>query len=164
MALIIEDGTIVANANSYITVDQYVTWADARFGCDRSTAKTSDADVEALILRAMDYFESQSFKGLKATITQDLQWPRSDVVIDNYYVDAATIPKEVKNSIYELAYAEEVGNSELSTIDRKVSREKVASIEVEYADSSSSTTINRAIPNAMKKLLYGGGMMRVRRI
>ncbi|MFW0776261.1 MAG: DnaT-like ssDNA-binding protein, partial [Rickettsiales bacterium] len=35
MALVIEDGSIVSGANSYITVAEYSTWADARFGASR---------------------------------------------------------------------------------------------------------------------------------
>jgi len=164
MTLVIEDGSIVPGANSYITVAEYSAWADARFGVSRSTASSCDEDAERLILRAMDYFEAQEFIGYKKQSDQPLQWPRNDVYIDSYYVSNSTIPNEVKISIYELAYAEEQGNGELTAVDRKVKREKVASIEVEYADGSSSTVTNRAVPNAMKKLLEAGGGMRVVRI
>lgn len=157
MALTIEDGSIVANANSYITVAEYNTWADARFG-SRSTAPNCDDDAEALILRAMDYFEAQSFQGMKTEDTQDLQWPRSWVVIDRYSVDANTIPVEVKRSIYELTYAEEIGESELATVEREVKMEKIGPITVEYTDSAPSTNFNRAIPLAMRKLLKTGGL------
>lgn len=160
--LIVEDGTNVTGANSYVTASEYLEWSDARFGFDRSGAPNCDDEVEPFILRAMDYFEAQSFIGAKKESSQPLQWPRSNVYIDGYYKEG--IPEEVKRSIYELAYAEEKGNGELLSIDRKVKREKVSSIEVEYADNSSSTTINRAIPNAMKKLLALGGGMRVFRI
>ena len=164
MALIIEDGSIVPNANSYITVAEYNAWADTRFGAGRSRAPADDTEAEMLILRAMDYFDGQNFIGEKTDCDQPLQWPRAWVMIDDCDVGANEIPKEVKNSLYELSYAEEQGNSELSSIDRKVKREKVSSIEVEYADNSSSAVINRAVPNAMRKLLeYGGGFM-VRRV
>ena len=157
MTLIIEDGSIVANANSYVTVAEYQAWADARFTAGRSTAPLCGEDVEALIFRAMDYFEAQSFIGTKVSSTQSLQWPRNSVYIDTYYQSNLSIPKEVKNSIYELSYGEETGNSELSVVDRKVKREKVSSIEVEYADNSSSTSTVVAVPTAMKKLLTAGG-------
>lgn len=165
MTLIVEDGSIVENANSYVTVAEYTSWANARFGANRDGGSSCDADVEALIFRAMDYFESQNFQGDKKQSDQPLQWPRNNVYIDGYYQSSESIPKEVKQSIYELAYAEEQGNSELAAVDRKVKREKVSSIEVEYADSSSSKVQNIAVPNAMKKLLaYGGGSNRVFRV
>lgn len=165
MALIIEDGSIVANANSYVTEAEYIAWADARFGSGRSTSPSCDEDAERLILRATDYFESQYFIGEKKQFNQSLQWPRNDVWIDDYYISNTSIPKEVKTAIYELTYAEEQGNSELSSVDRKVKKEKVASIEVEYADSSSSTAINRSVPLVIRKLLaYGFGSNRVFRV
>lgn len=164
MTLIIEDGTIVDNANSYVTVQEYLDWADARFGSGRSTAPGCDEDTEGYIFRAMDYFEAQFFCGRKVQSTQSLQWPRTHVFIDGFSVSSSSIPMEVKSSIYELAYAEEIDNSELSVVDRKVTREKVASIEVEYAANSSSTPTNRAVPTAMRKLLQPGGMNRVVRI
>lgn len=165
MTLIIEDGSIVSNAKSYITAQEYKDWADARFGSGRSTSPACDDDVEALIFRAMDYFEAQEFQGLKVSSTQSLQWPRYSVCIDSYTVSSASIPNEVKQSIYELAYAQELGSGELNQIDRKVKRSKVDVIEVEYADNASSTVINVSVPNAMKKLLaYGGGQNRVFRV
>lgn len=164
MALIIEDGSIVAGANSYITVAEYNAWADARFGASRSTAPATDAEAEQLILRAMDYFEGQNFQGELVEKGQPLQWPRAWVCIDGYVVETNEIPPEVKNSIYELSYAEEQGSSELSAVSQKVKRKKAGSVEIEYSDYSSSTTINRAVPNAMKKLLTHGGGMRVFRV
>lgn len=165
MTLIIEDGTEVANANSYITVAEYSSWANARFGASRTTAPACDQDAEKHILRAMDYFEAQEFQGYKVTSTQVLQWPRSWVEIDGFAVETNEIPKEVKNSIYELAYADELGQGELASVDRKTKKEKVGDIEVEYADSSSSQIINLSVPSAMKKLLKnGGGGFRVYRV
>jgi len=165
MTLIIEDGSIVANANSYITAAEYSAWSDARFGASRSTEPVDDDAIEALIFRAMDYFEAQEFQGSKVRSTQSLQWPRYGVSIDGYSASSASIPSEVKASIYELAYAQELGNGELNTIDRKTKREKVDVIEVEYADNASSAVINVSVPNAMKKLLaYGGGQNRVFRV
>jgi hypothetical protein len=163
MTLIIEDGSIVDNANSYITSQEYADWADARFGAGRSTAPSCDEDIEALIFRSMDYFEAQNFIGTKVVSTQSLQWPRYNVYIDGFYQSSTSIPKEVKSSIYELSYAEEVGNSELAPVERKTSMEKVGELEVEYADNSSSKTSTIAVPNAMRKLL-GYGANRVVRV
>ena len=100
---------------------------------------------------------------MKTESTQDLQWPRSTVIIDGYSVEANAIPKEVKNSIYELAYAEESGNSELAVVGREVSMEKVGPITVQYSDTAPSTDFNRAVPLAMKKLLKTAGGLVVSR-
>lgn len=159
MALTIEDGSIVTGANSYITVAEYNAWADARFGSGRSTAPADDTATEQLILRAMDYFETQSFKGAIVQEDQPLQFPRYGLVIDGYVKDSDEIPKEVKTSIYELAYANELSIGQLNTEERTVKREKIDGIEVEYADNSSSSDYSPAISMTMRKLLSNGGGM-----
>lgn len=154
MSLVIEDGSNVTGANSYITEAEYQAWADARFGSGRSTAPANDAAAEVLILRAMDYFEGLNFIGIKANKSQPLQWPRYDVVIDGYDIDSDEIPSLVKSALYEITYAEESSNSELQTIERTTRREKIGDIEVEYKNNSASRTISPAITHALKKLVY----------
>jgi len=153
MTLTVEDGSQVTGADSYITEAEYQAWADARFGAARSTAPADDAAAEVLILRAMDYFEELDFIGNKYTEAQPLQWPRADVVIDKFGVDADEIPSQVKRALYELTYVEELGDGELNQISRKTKREKVDEIEVEYADSSASRKTSPAVRRALKKLV-----------
>lgn len=97
MALVVEDGSIVANADSY---------ADLAFARDYATARgvtlpADDAEAEALAYKAMDYLEGKrgEFQGDKADpLNQSLQWPRKNVKIDcvDFPVDA--IPKELKQA------------------------------------------------------------------
>jgi hypothetical protein len=150
MALVIEDGTQKSNANSYVTVAEYDAFLDARY-----TARTdiSDAQAEAYILRAMDYFESRQFVGKKATDTQALQWPRSYVDIDGYAIDTNEIPKQVKNSIYELAYGFEQGYGVSDPVSRETISESVGSLSVTYKNSSADRTLTPAATQAMRKLL-----------
>ncbi len=164
MALVIEDGTIVAGANSYITVDEYKSWANARFGSGRTTAPACDPDTEQLILRATDWFENNSFQGCKVESDQSLQWPRSWVVIDTFAVESNEIPPEVKTAIYEIAYAEEAGDGQLDPVEREVKKEKVGDLEVEYMDGSPTRTQNVAVSRAMKKLLACNSVCRVVRV
>lgn len=157
MALVIEDGSQVAGATSYITVSEYSTWADNRFGAARTTKPTTALAYESIILRAMDYFETLVFKGYLVSETQALQWPRQAVVIDGFTVATSEIPKEVEAALYELTYAEELGNGELNSIDRKVEEQTVGPIKVKYASNSASRTINPAINRALQKLTKVGG-------
>lgn len=98
MALIIEDGSIVTNANSYITL------AEARsFALDRGVTLSTDDDVlSALIFKAMDFLESKKYQGAKVNTNQSLSWPRYNVFIDGYYADSSVIPKELKNACCQL--------------------------------------------------------------
>lgn len=157
MALTIEDGSVVTGADSYITATEYQTWADARFGAGRSTAPADDAAAELLIRRAMDFFETLDFVGYLVEDGQPLQWPRSWVTIDRYAVETTEIPKEVKNSLYELTYAEETGEGEMDQVDRKVASERVGPISVSYDNSSASRVINTGVHRWLRKLLSSAG-------
>ena len=60
MALIVEDGTGIANANSYVSEQELADYLSAR-----GLSVPEDANPVALIIRAMDYVESKDFRGSK---------------------------------------------------------------------------------------------------
>ena len=151
MALVIENGSVVANANSYVTLAEYREWANAR----GISASDSDAVLERRILRSMDYFEQLNFIGNKANENQPLQWPRTEALIDGYYADATEIPAQVKRALYEAIKVEADGYSNLNTQDRRTIREKIGDIEIEYADNSENRTITPALTSALSKLVMG---------
>jgi len=72
--IVIEDGSVVSGANSYITL------TDARnYATQRGVAlPTDDAQLEALVIRASDYLDLiDDFVGSPSALDQDLQWPRT---------------------------------------------------------------------------------------
>lgn len=72
MALVVEDGTGVANANSYTSVANFQLYAQQR----GLTVPSVGPDCEVLLIKAMDYLELILYKGYVKTSTQPLQWPR----------------------------------------------------------------------------------------
>lgn len=154
MTLIIEDGTVVAGANSYITVAEFKSWAG-----DRGIAVGSDTKIEQGILRAMDWFERQFFIGNKANENQPLQWPHTEALIDGYYEDATEIPKEVPNALYEATKVELDGYSELNEQERKTVREQVGDISITYADNSNNRVVTPALRFAMNRIARPAGMV-----
>jgi hypothetical protein len=148
MALVVEDGSVVSGANSYVTLTEFKTWADNR-GIDYGT----DYVLEQKILRAMDFLERQPFIGEKANEEQLLQWPRVEAVIDGYYVDATEVPTEVKKALYEATVVEIQGYSELNTQDRRTVMEKIGDITVQYASNSDNRTITPALTFALSKIV-----------
>lgn len=147
MALIVENGTIVPNADSYVSVADYEAWADARgFEYD-------DTVIEGQILRAMDYIETLRFIGQKSTKAQPLQFPRVGVVVDGFELDFNDIPEQLKKAVFESVKAESEGVSQLANVERRTAREKVGEIEVEYAQNSNSVTSVIAINRALHKLI-----------
>ena len=148
--IIVENGTVVAGANSYVSEAGLLDYATNR-GVTLTTA------LDVLIIKAMDYIESLSFIGDKHTEAQPLQWPRDEVYIDRYYIERETIPKELKNGVYTAALAIDAELDPLRIVERATKREKVDVIEVEYMDSAASETIVRTISAALYKILRPGG-------
>lgn len=149
MALVVEDGSIVSGANSYITENDYRSWAN-----DRGFEVDANVLLEKSILRAMDYFEQLDFIGNKANENQPLQWPRTEALIDGYYADATEIPVQVKTALYESIKVELDGFSQLNNEDRRTIKEKIGDIEVEYASNSEVKTVTPALTRALKKILF----------
>ena len=150
MAIIVEDGTIVTGANSYVSEAELTAYATAR-------GVTLTGGTEQLLIQSMDYIEAQNYQGTKYTQGQPLQWPRSGVYIDGYYVDTSTIPAELKAAEMATAVAIDGGNNPLNVIDPAVKREKVDVIEVEYQDGAMSSSYDPKIQSMLKKLLSGSG-------
>lgn len=136
MPLIIEDGSIVENANSYLTVQEVRDFASAR----GYSLPNQDSEVEVLVIKAMDYLESlaDKYKGVKtAPSEQELQWPRYDVYVEEQYVESYLIPKSIKNALAQCV-VESVSAPLVSAPQPTVKKNKVDIIETEYFDSGVS--------------------------
>jgi hypothetical protein len=155
MAIVVEDGTIVTGANSYVTEAELTAYATAR-------AYTLVSTAAVLIIKAMDYIEGQSFIGIKSTEDQPLAWPRNYVYIDGYAVDSDEIPQELKNAEMATALAIDAGNSPMAVISPQKEKAKVGPVEVTYKNGGVSNPIDPAVSNALKKLVLGGGANQVR--
>lgn len=95
MAFTPEDGTGVAAANSYQTLDEI----KAHFA-DRGVVLAdsfSDAEIEASAVKASDYMDkrfSRRYRGYKRGQSQGLEWPRLDAFDDDDFLLSAR-PKEL---------------------------------------------------------------------
>ena len=151
MTIIVEDGTIVAGANSYVTTTELTTFATAR-------SITLVAGAETLLIQAMDYIESLQYKGGKRTQDQVLQWPRVDVYIDGYYFSSESIPQQLKDGLCHYAIAVDQGTDSLQDVTRQTTTETVGEISVQYKASSVSATTNIKVAATMYKLLESGSL------
>lgn len=148
MAIVVEDGTIVTGANSYVTEAELTAYATAR-------GVTLTGDTEELLIKSMDYIEGLGFKGIKKTSDQPLVWPRVDVVVDDYLLDSDEIPSLLQEGQMEAAMATDNGEDQLADIPRTKSKATVGPISVEYADGS-TTNVVRKVTNKLYKLLTAG--------
>jgi hypothetical protein len=92
--IVVEDGTVVANANSYQSV------ADLRsFATERGLAlPVSDDDCGVLLLNAIAYMDRVCgliWVGSKFSRDQPLSWPRHEVWVDNWHYHHDELPKQL---------------------------------------------------------------------
>ena len=99
MALIVEDGTLIPDANTYVSADEVTEFALAR-----GVTLPVGAATEVLIIKAMDWLESLSarYQGAIVSETQELQWPRSGVVLNGYEIADTVIPKALKKALCQV--------------------------------------------------------------
>lgn len=134
MALIIEDGSIVADADSYVSVTEARSYATAR----KLVLPADDSDVESLLINAVDYLESfrSRYQGFKVSSSQALQFPRSGVTIDSLELGSNFIPAILKQAQIRLAIVAHSGVDLMPT--RKpgsfIKKEVVGPLDTEYSE------------------------------
>jgi len=152
VALIIETGAGVAGANSYVTDAQYVSYAASRglpIGSD-SVAR------EIELIQSMDYLFSRElvFQGSRTDGAQENIYPRNNVYIRNIRFASDAIPVELKNAQMEGGAAANGQSLLINTTNQNVSKEKLATLEVEYFSGGSWENVRLdRVDNYLKPLL-----------
>lgn len=158
MALIVEDGSIVADADSYGTVSGLKNFA-AKRGTDL-TENYTDAQLEVAMIKATDYLESKRdrYQGEKVDSTQSLQFPRSGVYVDNILIATNAIPNELISAQYFLAMSavsEDLQPDKSPDDKGRVTSETVegaVSVDYEYVESVTDPIFVKA--DALLQPLY----------
>lgn len=147
MAFTTEDGTIVAGANSYVTVAYADTYHDDR---GNTSWTGTDAVKQAALIKATDYVDQNyDFNGYIYDEDQALNWPRSI-----FNADTDEIPDKLQQAVCMLAL-EALSEDLNPTLGRNVKREKVDVIEVEYQDGASMSKTRPAIYGLLKDYVSG---------
>lgn len=138
--VIVEDGSVVPDANSYITV----SYADYYLGKQGHTdwVTTALEDKISAIIRAtlgVDSTYGARYPGTKvAGRAQSLLWPRKDAEdINEDEIPADEVPIEIRKATAEAAYLEWLTPGYLSpnwTIDQLVTQETLGPLSVSYSD------------------------------
>ncbi len=145
MSLIVEDGSGLANAESYISVADATAYHASRGNVDWA-ALPNDQVREELLRKATDYMcaYTESWKGIRLLSSQALDWPRNGVWANGYWIAPSTIPSAIANACALLALKAATG--ELSPdLDVPVAEEKVGPIMVKYAEGARQTVRFRAV-------------------
>lgn len=157
MPLIVEDGTIVPGADSYISLGDARELA-AKYG---RYLPADDTMAEAALRNGAIYIGLQEpmMCGSRVSVSQSLAFPRTGISLYGFPVANDSIPDQVK--LAQIIAAQEYGNGvdvRASTDGRATSMERVeGAVTVQYFNNGSSgatTTITAAI-DALRPLLCG---------
>lgn len=135
MALIIEDGTIVSGANSFVTVAEIRAYSDLR-GLD---LPTEDSGVEILAIKAMDYLGSiePRYQGHRYDEDQGLCFPRECIYYFQKYV-GGEIPDALKNAQCQLAFDANENDLLAAGTGKEIIEEKVGALGMKYNPNGNS--------------------------
>lgn len=153
MTIIVEDGTNVPDANSYVSVAELVTYATER----GIVLPSTDAEKEVLLMKAMDYIEllDKDYMGVRSYSDQELSWPRTQ-----YETMMLGIPKELKKAQLILAVAAiTVDLAPVSSgVTRSAKRQTVGPITVEYATTSGDNRPRIPQAESLLRYLFGNSL------
>lgn len=158
MPLIVEDGSIVAGADSYISL------ADARALAAKYNWELpeDDAEAEAALRNGAAYIDLQepALCGQRVSAEQSMAYPRTGVSIHGFPVARDAIPSQVIRA--QIAAAVEYGKGSdvrASSDGRIVTMERVeGAVTVQYADNgvTGATISITAAMDALKPIICGG--------
>ena len=164
MPLIIENGSIVPGANSYVAVAEARAYVESRGGL----FPVEDIDGEYKILEAMDYLEShrEQFKGDLVRLDQPLGFPRNNFYAEDWLWPSTEIPRQVLNAVlalvFEVCQGKDLYNPESEA--PPAIKKKVGPIETVYAQPARVSKVykNTQSQVLMKLLIKDAGLRPVR--
>lgn len=161
MALVVEDGSGLADAEAYISVAEADTYFAAR-GNAAWAVLTTNAKEQALRLGA-DYMEAvygSRWKGDRVSMTQALSWPRDGVVVNGFEVPDDVVPVSVARANAELAVRASAGTL-LVDQGAQVVSETVGPISVTYAEGARQYTRYAYVDGLLGQYMTGSGQIPV---
>lgn len=155
MALVLDDTLGGANSNTFLSRADADTYAEADFyGTVWNDA--TDAQKDQTLVMATKRLCLEKYYGDRETTTQALCFPRLGIgTIDGIAMDSI-IPPQIKEATYQLAkYMLSVDMSMKKAVEQTTKKEKVGSLEVEYAvnESGSFTTYSDSLPSMVSALV-----------
>ena len=162
VVIVVEDGSQIENANSYVTLDEANEYV-ANIGGDSSWDSLTDDNKNIRIYQAQRYLHQKyasKFVGSVSSTTQPLDWPRGNGYTRNgVELDDSSIPIEVKDSQIELALLWSRGSNVLypsgsNNVKKVYKKLSVMTTETEYFSPSVNgeinTTLNLSLANVLK--------------
>lgn len=144
MPLIVEDGTGIEDADSYVSLDDARTLAASR-GIVLSAV---DAELSPQLISAADRVTSYEgcFTGQRVTGEQGLSYPRNNAFRYGASLPNTSVPKELKLAQVTLAGMMEAGIEIWAQGFDGVKSEKIGPLAIEYADAKADSVGNPDLP------------------
>lgn len=105
LTLVVEDGTGLTNANSYVTRAEADDIMEANILAFDTWDALVDSAKDAVLIYATRYLDSRAdWNGVKTVAASALRWPRTGVLDrDGETVDEDEVPYQLKLAVVELA-------------------------------------------------------------
>ena len=119
MAIVVEDGTGLTDAETYVSVEDCKAYLDARGRA--SWGLLTEAQQEASLRNAADYLDAKygpRLQGNRLRVEQALYWPRTCVSFDNVRWDPAPLPVPLVRACCEAAALSGSGTDLFLPLDR----------------------------------------------
>jgi hypothetical protein len=153
--IVIEDGSVVAGANSYVTMAEYIAYAATL------NITVEDSQVyQTQIIEAGQFIDGLEsvLKGETTTKTQPMAYPRNNLTdIANWSWSSDEIPTQVKEAQMSLAIdiqlGEDLWNISQSGATGIKKEEVVGAVVVEYAVSNAVRSARRSRSGNLLSLL-----------
>ena len=142
MSLVVEDGSVVAGANSWVTRAEVITYAAAR-----GITLADDVTTDRLAIDAQEFISAHepNLIGDRVSREQTTAYPRSNLYIQGFEWDDDEIPRQV--ILCQLAYTLELSQGiDIYNPDpiRTRKKEKIdGAVEVEYFGTDTSFKLSR---------------------
>lgn len=156
MALVIETGAGLLNADSYVTVAQF----KARAAALGASVPAQDKECEILLRKAMQKLQrNDEWEGYRATKAQALDFPRIGITIDRFVYASTELPAQLLEAQILYAITAASGVDLLPTVKADASgpviESTVGPITTRYAESryANRTPIVNAAEAVLRPLL-----------
>lgn len=169
MTIIVEDGSVIPGANSYVTTLDVRSYATER----AIPLPADDVELEPKIHLAMDWFEGHTFIAQRSfPETQELSFPVVGLVLNGSLISADTIPSLVKKIIAQAtcdAVTIELEPSYAGNSLGHLKKKKLDVLEKEYFPGGWATEQPRLVKlvRMLEPLINGGlssGRLKVNRV
>ncbi len=159
MALIVEDGTGLSTAESYISVADADTYIAAYKGANTTWDGATEADKEIAARQATQYLDGRFYwKGQVSSSTQVLDFPR-DLIYDEIGTEIEGVPTGLEQACATAMLLIVTGETLTVNVSRddQVKRKKVDVLETEWEVGASQQPTYPEIGRLLSGLFFPSG-------